>query len=90
MSARGVRILRNETGSVLSRQNSRSRECHDVLLYFGIVDFFQNYNVVKRIEHAYKSLQFDRKMIAAVNPKAYSSRFQDFISDIFKADDSLC
>ncbi|XWS32095.1 hypothetical protein CRYUN_Cryun23aG0131400 [Craigia yunnanensis] len=90
MSARGVRISRNETGSVLSRQHSRSRECHDVLLYFGIVDFFQNYNVIKRIEHAYKSLQFDRKMIAAVNPKAYSSRFQDFISDIFKADDSLC
>ncbi|XVE73773.1 hypothetical protein DITRI_Ditri11bG0145100 [Diplodiscus trichospermus] len=88
MSARGVRISRNETGSVLSRQNSRSRECHDVLLYFGIVDFFQNYNVIKRIEHAYKSLQFDRKMIAAVNPKAYSSRFQDFISDIFKADES--
>lgn len=89
MSARGIRISRNETGSVLSRQNFMSRECHDVLLYFGIVDFFQNYNVVKRIEHAYKSLQFDRKMIAAVNPKVYSSRFQDFISDIFKADDTL-
>ncbi|XWS76936.1 hypothetical protein CRYUN_Cryun01aG0220400 [Craigia yunnanensis] len=89
MSARGVRISSDGSGSVLSRQNSRSRECHDVLLYFGIVDFFQNYSVIKRIEHAYKSLQFDRKMIAAVNPKAYSSRFQDFISDIFKADDSL-
>ncbi|XP_022769727.1 phosphatidylinositol 4-phosphate 5-kinase 10-like [Durio zibethinus] len=89
MSARGIRVSRNGTASLLSRQNSRARECHDVLLYFGIVDFFQNYNVVKRIEHAYKSLQFDRKMIAAINPKAYSSRFQDFLSDIFKADDSL-
>ncbi|XP_022760003.1 phosphatidylinositol 4-phosphate 5-kinase 10-like [Durio zibethinus] len=89
LSARGVRISRNGTGNVLPRQNSRSRECHDVLLYFGIVDFFQNYNMIKRLEHAYKSLQFDRKMIAAVNPRAYSSRFQDFIGDIFKADDSL-
>ncbi|XVF73091.1 hypothetical protein PTKIN_Ptkin12aG0173500 [Pterospermum kingtungense] len=88
MSARGVRISRNGTTGSVSRQN-RSRECHDVLLYFGIVDFFQNYSVIKRIEHAYKSLQFDRKMIAAVNPKAYSSRFQDFISEIFKPDDTL-
>ncbi|XP_021279822.1 phosphatidylinositol 4-phosphate 5-kinase 10 isoform X2 [Herrania umbratica] len=89
MSARGVRISWNGTGSVSTRQITRRRECHDVLLYFGIVDFFQDYGVIKRIEHAYKSLQFDPKMIAAVNPKVYSSRFQAFISDLFKADDSL-
>lgn len=89
MSARGVRVSKSGSAGSVSRHNSRSRECHDVLLYFGIVDFFQNYSVIKRIEHAYKSLQFDRKMITAVNPKAYSSRFQDFISEIFKPDDSL-
>ncbi|TYG89770.1 hypothetical protein ES288_A12G127300v1 [Gossypium darwinii] len=86
--ARGVRISKNGTGT-LSCQNFTVIECYDVLLCFGIVDFFQNYNVIKRIEHAYKSLQFDRKMIAAVNPKIYSSRFQEFISDIFKADEPL-
>ncbi|TYH95753.1 phosphatidylinositol 4-phosphate 5-kinase 10 [Gossypium hirsutum] len=88
LDARGVRISKNGTGT-LSCQNFTVIECYDVLLCFGIVDFFQNYNVIKRIEHAYKSLQFDRKMIAAVNPKIYSSRFQEFISDIFKADEPL-
>ncbi|TYH38784.1 hypothetical protein ES332_D12G133900v1 [Gossypium tomentosum] len=88
LAARGVRISKNGTGT-LSCQNFTVIECYDVLLCFGIVDFFQNYNVIKRIEHAYKSLQFDRKMIAAVNPKIYSSRFQEFISDIFKADEPL-
>ncbi|KAL1157344.1 hypothetical protein V6Z11_A08G149400 [Gossypium hirsutum] len=88
MSARGVHVPKNGTANISSEGSPKSRECYDVLLYFGIVDFFQNYSVIKRIEHAYKSLQFDRKMIAAVNPKAYSSRFQEFISDIFKADDT--
>ncbi|OMO64365.1 hypothetical protein CCACVL1_21816 [Corchorus capsularis] len=90
MSARGVRITKEgKVGSKSCHGNSRSREYHDVSLCFGIVDYFQDYGVIKRIEHAYKSLQFDSKMIAAVNPKAYSSRFQDFMSDIFQADDSL-
>ncbi|KAE8703661.1 Galactose oxidase/kelch repeat superfamily protein isoform 1 [Hibiscus syriacus] len=89
LSARGVRILKDGSGSALPCQNFTVIECYDVLLCFGIVDFFQNYSVIKRIEHAYKSLQFDRRMIAAVHPKAYSSRFQEFISDIFKADESL-
>ncbi|GMI99002.1 hypothetical protein like AT1G01460 [Hibiscus trionum] len=89
LSARGVRILRTGSGSALPCQNFTVVGCYDVLLCFGIVDFFQNYSVVKKIEHAYKSLQFDRKMIAAVNPKIYSSRFQGFISDIFRADESL-
>ncbi|KAK8974248.1 hypothetical protein V6N11_034617 [Hibiscus sabdariffa] len=89
LSARGVRILRTGSGNALPCQNFTVIGCYDVLLCFGIVDFFQNYSVIKKIEHAYKSLQFDRKMIAAVNPKIYSSRFQGFISDIFKADESL-
>ncbi|KAK8650577.1 hypothetical protein V6N13_140209 [Hibiscus sabdariffa] len=89
MSARGVHMPKNGTGTLTPHENLKSGECYDVLLYFGIVDFFQNYSVTKKIEHAYKSLQFNRRMITAVNPKAYSSRFQDFISDIFKADNSL-
>ncbi|KAE8679547.1 Galactose oxidase/kelch repeat superfamily protein isoform 1 [Hibiscus syriacus] len=89
MSARGVHIPKNGTRTLTSHENLKSGECYDLLLCFGIVDFSQNYSMMKRIEHAYKSLQFDRRMITAVNPKAYSSRFQDFISDIFKADESL-
>ncbi|GLU00763.1 hypothetical protein SLE2022_181080 [Rubroshorea leprosula] len=89
MSARAVRISTDESRSGSSRHSLRARGCYDVLLYFGIVDICQDYGVSKRIEHAYKSLHYNSKMIAAVNPKAYSSRFQEFISEIFKADDLL-
>ncbi|KAE8727541.1 Galactose oxidase/kelch repeat superfamily protein isoform 1 [Hibiscus syriacus] len=89
LSARGVHVPNNRIGTLTLHENLKSGECYDVLLYFGIVDFFQNFSVIKRLERAYKSLQFDRRMITAVNPKAYSSRFQDFIGDIFKADELL-
>ena len=52
-------------------------------LYFGIIDILQNYNLTKRIEHAYKACQFDSISISAVEPKLYSKRFQDFIRQIF-------
>ncbi|KAL2892075.1 Phosphatidylinositol 4-phosphate 5-kinase 9 [Bienertia sinuspersici] len=49
---------------------------------------FRNYNVIKRIEHAYKSLQYDSKTISSVNPKLYASRFQEFLSKVFLEDES--
>ncbi|CAL9757761.1 unnamed protein product [Musa acuminata subsp. burmannicoides] len=59
---------------------------HDVLLYFGIIDILQDYDITKKLEHAYKSLQVDPNSISAVDPKLYSRRFQDFISRIFMED----
>ncbi|KAH9310421.1 hypothetical protein KI387_025456 [Taxus chinensis] len=58
-------------------------EDYDVVLYFGIIDILQDYDIAKRLEHAYKSLQFDSHSISAVDPKLYSKRFQDFINRIF-------
>ncbi|KAJ8748480.1 hypothetical protein K2173_003377 [Erythroxylum novogranatense] len=63
------------------------RGCN-VKLYFKIVDIFQNYGVSKRIEHVYKSLQYDSKSIAAVSPEVYSTRFQDYLHQIFQSEDS--
>nr|ADN34178.1 45 PIP kinase [Cucumis melo subsp. melo] len=80
LPASAVRTPRNEMGIVSSPSRVRVPECYNVLLYFGIIDIFQNYNVIKRLEHAYKSIQYDSKSISAVNPKVYSSRFQDFLA----------
>ncbi|RRT48887.1 hypothetical protein B296_00037843 [Ensete ventricosum] len=63
-----------------------SGKLHDVLLYFGIIDILQDYDITKKLEHAYKSLQVDPSSISAVDPKLYSRRFQDFISRIFMED----
>lgn len=93
MPARAVRALRNEMGSSRSYRSRDSRahaaqECFNVLLFFGIVDICQNYNIRKRLEHACKSIKYDSKSINTVNPKAYSSRFQEFISQIFLPEES--
>ncbi|KAL6217177.1 hypothetical protein ACLB2K_010394 [Fragaria x ananassa] len=65
---------------------SRSGEIYDVVLYFGIIDILQDYDISKKLEHAYKSLQVDPTSISAVDPKLYSKRFRDFIGRIFIED----
>ncbi|KAL1060529.1 hypothetical protein V6Z11_1Z091100 [Gossypium hirsutum] len=57
-----------------------------VVLYFGIIDILQDYDISKKLEHAYKSLQVDPTSISAVDPKLYSKRFRDFIGRIFVED----
>lgn len=42
----------------------------------------------KRIEHAFKAIKYDSKSINTVNPKAYSSRFQEFLSEVFLPEES--
>lgn len=61
-------------------------EMYEVVLYFGVIDILQDYDITKKIEHAYKSLQADPASISAVDPKLYSKRFRDFISRIFIED----
>ncbi|KAJ6954422.1 phosphatidylinositol 4-phosphate 5-kinase 1-like [Populus alba x Populus x berolinensis] len=65
---------------------SRSGEIYEVVLYFGIIDILQDYDISKKLEHAYKSLQADPTSISAVDPKLYSKRFRDFIGRIFIED----
>ncbi|CAA0830337.1 Phosphatidylinositol 4-phosphate 5-kinase 9 [Striga hermonthica] len=58
-------------------------EVYDVVLYLGIIDILQEYNMSKKIEHKYKSMQFDSVSISAVNPTFYSERFLQFIKKVF-------
>ncbi|XP_065855500.1 phosphatidylinositol 4-phosphate 5-kinase 9 [Euphorbia lathyris] len=58
-------------------------EAYDVVLYLGIIDILQEYNISKKLEHAYKSLQFDSLSISAVDPTFYSKRFLEFIQKVF-------
>ncbi|XP_037431908.1 phosphatidylinositol 4-phosphate 5-kinase 2-like isoform X1 [Triticum dicoccoides] len=71
-------------GGGFSSGRSKSRgEAYDVILYFGIIDILQDYDISKRLEHAYKSLQTDPSSISAVDPRLYSQRFRDFMGRIF-------
>lgn len=91
LEARAIRVPRSETGDEPPTENclQKSTKIYDVHLYFAIVDIYQDYSVFKRIEHCYKWFQFDPKMITAVSPKVYSTRFRDFIVDLFKDSDEL-
>jgi len=55
----------------------------DVILFFGIIDILQEYNMRKRVEHASKSLVTEKDTMSAVNPSVYSKRFQNFMRKIF-------
>ncbi|KAK9019817.1 hypothetical protein V6N11_054325 [Hibiscus sabdariffa] len=58
----------------------------DAILFFGIIDILQDYDISKKLEHAYKSMQYDPTSISAVDPKLYSKRFRDFIFKVFVQD----
>ncbi|CAI0461937.1 unnamed protein product [Linum tenue] len=58
-------------------------ELYQVILTFGIIDILQDYDISKKLEHAYKSMQYDPTSISAVDPKQYSRRFRDFIFKVF-------
>lgn len=58
-------------------------EVYDVVLYMGIIDILQEYNVKKKLEHAYKSMQFDPMSISVVEPKMYATRFTKFLEKVF-------
>nr|GMC93136.1 phosphatidylinositol 4-phosphate 5-kinase 1-like [Ipomoea batatas] len=92
LPARAVHTSRMEhdfyTGSGASKACAQgSRETSNVILYLGIIDILQDYDISKKLEHAYKSFQVDSTSISAVDPKLYSKRFRDFISRIFSEDE---
>ncbi|XP_073355699.1 phosphatidylinositol 4-phosphate 5-kinase 2 isoform X3 [Aegilops tauschii subsp. strangulata] len=66
-----------------SGRSKSGGEAYDVILYFGIIDILRDYDISKRLEHAYKSLQTDPSSISAVDPRLYSQRFRDFMGRIF-------
>ncbi|KAK4801425.1 hypothetical protein SAY86_021912 [Trapa natans] len=87
MPARAERVARrSDFDQYCHIAPSRSGEIYEVVLYFGIIDILQDYDISKKLEHAYKSLQADPTSISAVDPKHYSKRFRDFIGRIFIED----
>ncbi|CAO2835539.1 unnamed protein product [Amaranthus hypochondriacus] len=72
----------NEERDSPSSTRSTSRlhdQSNNVYLFIGIIDFLEKYTMIKRMEHAIKSLKYDSKTISAVNPQLYSTRFQEFL-----------
>ncbi|XP_072967031.1 phosphatidylinositol 4-phosphate 5-kinase 9 [Typha angustifolia] len=79
----GVNMPARAEYSPKEDRNQLFHEVYDVVLYLGIIDILQAYNMTKKVEHAYKSLQFDSVSISVVDPKFYSKRFLRFIQTVF-------
>lgn len=91
MPARAERVARRSIDQYSpsgfnNMKPSFSGETYEVVLYFGIIDILQDYDISKKLEHAYKSLQVDSTSISAVDPKLYSRRFRDFVGRTFIED----
>ncbi|XP_020533854.1 phosphatidylinositol 4-phosphate 5-kinase 6 isoform X2 [Jatropha curcas] len=61
-------------------------DLYEIIIFFGIIDILQDYDISKKLEHAYKSMQYDPTSISAVDPKQYSRRFRDFVLRAFVED----
>ncbi|GMI64787.1 phosphatidyl inositol monophosphate 5 kinase 4 [Hibiscus trionum] len=85
MPARVERTIRKPELE-LQLVGERTGECYEVVMFFGIIDILQDYDITKKLEHAYKSIQYDPTSISAVDPKQYSRRFRDFIFKVFAED----
>ncbi|KAI4339101.1 hypothetical protein MLD38_024076 [Melastoma candidum] len=78
--------LTERCSSELQLVGEPTGEMYDVRIFFGIIDILQDYDISKKLEHAYKSMQYDATSISAVDPKQYSRRFRDFIFKVFAED----
>eukprot|EP00891_Asterochloris_glomerata_P007971 jgi/Astpho2/7971/Aster-06568 len=67
------------------KQQSRqiSMACEPVLVYYGIIDFLQEYSMRKRMEHAMKATVFNGKAISVVDPHSYRVRFLHAMNSLF-------
>ncbi|KAG1335141.1 phosphatidylinositol 4-phosphate 5-kinase 10 [Cocos nucifera] len=83
MPARVFDTRRRESWSAAPVRAAGKEQNNKVFLYFGIVDILQGYGILKRVENALKYLQYDSLSTSAMNPKAYSARFQDLINSVF-------
>ncbi|GJN07843.1 hypothetical protein PR202_ga25711 [Eleusine coracana subsp. coracana] len=77
-------LTQRKTDCELHIMGEPTGEFYDVILYFGIIDILQDYDISKKLEHAYKSFQYDPTSISAVDPKQYSRRFRDFVFKAFQ------
>ncbi|VDN94175.1 unnamed protein product [Brugia pahangi] len=58
---------------------ARNQRGDDLLLFLGIIDILQNYRLLKKLEHTWKSVLHDGDTISVHNPTFYAQRFITFL-----------
>jgi len=52
-----------------------------LLIYLGIIDILQHYQIMKRAEHAWKAVVYDGSKVSVCKPSFYAKRFLDFMEE---------
>ncbi|KAK7323290.1 hypothetical protein VNO77_26756 [Canavalia gladiata] len=86
MPARAEMTVRKRNSDTPQLVGEPTGEFYEIIIFFGIIDILQDYDISKKLEHAYKSFQYDATSISAVDPRLYSKRFCDFIFRVFVED----
>ncbi|CAO2829917.1 unnamed protein product [Amaranthus hypochondriacus] len=77
------KVQQSETKNETDSMEVELFEVFDVVLYLGIIDILQDYNLKKKIEHTSKSLLLDPMTISVVEPNFYARRFISFLEKVF-------
>uniref|UniRef100_A0A914ZV20 PIPK domain-containing protein n=1 Tax=Parascaris univalens TaxID=6257 RepID=A0A914ZV20_PARUN len=65
---------------------ARNQKGESLLLFLGIIDILQNYRLLKKLEHTWKSVLHDGDSISVHNPTFYAQRFLGFLkSQVFRS-----
>eukprot|EP01025_Chloroclados_australasicus_P064321 TRINITY_DN8580_c3_g1_i6.p2 TRINITY_DN8580_c3_g1~~TRINITY_DN8580_c3_g1_i6.p2 ORF type:complete len:501 (-),score=43.13 TRINITY_DN8580_c3_g1_i6:340-1842(-) len=65
------------------QEGEQAKSGEDVILFFGIIDFLQEYNLSKKFEHNFKAITQDSKGVSVTNPTTYAQRFVNFLKNVF-------
>ncbi|ORZ01468.1 hypothetical protein BCR43DRAFT_434544 [Syncephalastrum racemosum] len=76
-------IFYADEGGIRS-SDSRDQDAQ-ALYFFGIIDILTPYNIIKRTEHAWKSITQDKTTISSVEPRLYGERFLEFMKAAVKS-----
>ncbi|KJE90972.1 phosphatidylinositol-4-phosphate 5-kinase [Capsaspora owczarzaki ATCC 30864] len=73
--------LETYAGGMLAYTDKKER----CIIFLGIIDILQQYQLKKRLEHSFKALLYDGEAVSVTNPSFYAARFQDFFAKrVFK------
>lgn len=86
MPARAELTVRRSNSDTPQLVGEPTGQFYEIIIFFGIIDILQDYDISKKLEHAYKSMHYDPTSISAVDPRQYSRRFRDFIFKVFVED----
>lgn len=69
---------------------ARNQKGEKLLLFLGIIDILQNYRLLKKLEHTWKSVLHDGDTISVHNPTFYAQRFLGFLKNqVFRTTSAL-